>query len=63
MLFMLNGIAKLKDEGVMVINQDASPLYKGNLKVAKTSIRSYILENDWLDAIIRLSGDAFTTQG
>lgn len=28
-LFALNGLAKLKDEGIMAIVQDASPLYKG----------------------------------
>ena len=63
MLFMLNGIAKLKDEGVMVIVQDASPLYKGKPESGEDKIRSYILENDWLDAIIRLSGDAFYNTG
>lgn len=29
MLFTLNGLSKLKDDGVMAIVQDASPLYKG----------------------------------
>lgn len=63
MLFILNGLAKLKDDGVMVIVQDASPLYKGKPQSGEDKIRQYILENDWLDAIIQLSTDAFYNTG
>lgn len=63
MLFLLNGVSKLKDDGIMVIVQDASPLYKGKPGSGEDRIRAYILENDWLDAIVRLSGDAFYNTG
>ena len=63
MLFLLNGISKLKDDGLMVIVQDASPLYKGKPESGEDKIRAYILENDWLDAIVRLCGNAFYNTG
>ena len=63
MLFTLNSLAKLKDDGVMAIVQDASPLYKGRPSGGEDSIRRYILENDWLDCIVQLSTDAFYNTG
>lgn len=63
MLFVLNGLSKLKDDGVMVIVQDASPLYKGAPRTGEDRIRGYLLENDWLDAIIELPKDSFYNTG
>lgn len=63
MLFMLNGLSKLKDDGVMAIVQDASPLYKGKPESGEDCIRRYILENDWLDAIVQLPTDSFYNTG
>lgn len=63
MLFTLNGLAKLKDDGIMAIIQDASPLYKGKPGSGEDSIRRYILENDWLDAIVQLPNDSFYNTG
>lgn len=62
-LFALNGLAKLKDEGIMAIVQDASPLYKGNPGKGENDYRRYILENDWLDAIVQLSTGSFVNTG
>ena len=62
-LFALNGLAKLKDEGIMAIVQDASPLYKGSPGKGEDDYRRYILENDWLDAIVQLSTDSFVNTG
>lgn len=62
-LFALNGLAKLKDEGIMAIVQDASPLYKGKPGKGEDDYRRYILENDWLDAIVQLSTDSFVNTG
>lgn len=62
-LFVLNGLAKLKDDGIMAIVQDASPLYKGAPGRAEDDYRRYILENDWLDAIVQLSTDSFVNTG
>jgi len=58
-LFVLNGISKLAPNGKMAIIQDASPLYVGDAESGPSNIRKYILENDWLDAIVRLSTSQF----
>ena len=58
-LFVLNGLAKLADDGKMAIIQNGSPLFSGDAGSGPSNIRQYILENDWLDAIIQLSTDSF----
>ena len=58
-LFVLNGLAKLADDGKMAIVQNGSPLFSGDAGSGPSNIRQYILENDWLDAIIQLSTDQF----
>lgn len=63
MLFTLNGIKKLKDTGKMAIIHNASPLFSGDAGSGPSEIRRYIIENDWLDAIIQLSTDAFYNTG
>ena len=62
-LFMLNGIAKLADDGKMAIIQNGSPLFNGDAGSGPSEIRRYIIENDWLEAIIQLSTDAFMNTG
>ena len=59
MLFTLNGIKKLKDNGKMAIIHNGSPLFNGEAGSGPSEIRRYIIENDWLDTIIQLSTDAF----
>ena len=64
MLFMLNGVKKLKDgSGRMAIIQNGSPLFSGDAGSGPSNIRQYILENDWLDCIIQLSTDMFMNTG
>lgn len=58
-LFVLNGISKLAPDGKMAIIQNSSPLFSGGAGSGPSNIRQYILENDWLDAIIQLSTDQF----
>lgn len=62
-LFVLNGLAKLADDGKMAIVQNGSPLFSGDAGSGSSNIRQYILENDWLDAIIQLSTDQFMNTG
>lgn len=62
-LFVLNGLAKLAPEGKMAIIQNGSPLFSGDAGSGPSNIRQYILENDWLDAIIQLSTDQFMNTG
>ena len=52
-LFLLNGVAKLKDTGRMAIIQNGSPLFKGDAGSGESNIRGYLLENDWLEAIVQ----------
>lgn len=63
MLFLLNGVAKLKDEGRMAIIQNGSSLFKGNAGSGESEIRGYLLEHDWLEAIIQLPNDLFYNTG
>lgn len=64
LLFMLNGIAKLKDgSGKMAIIQNASSLFSGDAGSGPSEIRKYIIENDWLDAIVQLPSDGFYNTG
>lgn len=63
MLFLLNGVAKLKDEGRMAIIQNGSSLFKGDAGSGESEIRGYLLENDWLEAIVQLPNDLFYNTG
>ena len=62
-LFVLNGLAKLAPKGKMAIIQNGSPLFSGDAGSGPSEIRRYILENDWLDAIVQLSTDQFMNTG
>lgn len=63
MLFLLNGLAKLKDTGRMAIIQNGSSLFTGNAGSGQSEIRRYLIENDWLDAIVQLPNDSFYNTG
>ena len=64
LLFMLNGLAKLKDgSGKMAIIQNASSLFSGDAGSGPSEIRKYMIENDWLDAIVQLPTDSFYNTG
>lgn len=62
-LFMLNGVAKLKDTGRMAIIQNGSPLFKGDAGSGESNIRGYLLDNDWLEAIVQIPNDMFYNTG
>lgn len=63
MLFDLNGIAKLKDTGKMAIIHNGSSLFTGAAGSGESEIRRYMLESDWLEAIIQLPNDSFYNTG
>lgn len=60
---MLNGLAKLKDDGQMAIIQNGSSLFNGDAGSGPSEIRRYLIENDWLDAIVQLPNNAFYNTG
>lgn len=62
-LFMLNGVAKLKDTGRMAIIQNGSPLFKGDAGSGESNIRGYLIDNDWLEAIVQIPNDMFYNTG
>lgn len=63
MLFLLNGVKKLKDTGRMAIIQNGSSLFTGDAGSGSSEIRRYIIENDRLEAIIQLPTDLFYNTG
>ena len=64
MLFLLNGVAKLREgTGRMAIIQNGSSLFTGDAGSGPSEIRRYLIENDWLDAIVQLPNDSFYNTG
>ena len=63
LLFLLNGVKKLKENGRMTIIQNGSPLFSGDAGSGPSEIRKYLIENDLLEAIIQLPTDLFYNTG
>ena len=70
LLFLLNMIAKRKpspDEGgegsKIAIVFNGSPLFTGDAGSGESNIRRWIIENDWLDAIVALPDQLFYNTG
>jgi type I restriction enzyme M protein len=63
LLFQLNGISKLKETGRMAIVHNGSALFSGNAGGGESSIRQYVIEKDWLEAIVQLPTDLFYNTG
>ena len=60
MLFMLNGVKKLKEgSGRMAIIQNGSSLSSGDAGSGSSEIRRYVIGDDLVDAIIQLPNDIF----
>ena len=63
MLFLQNGLKKLKENGRMAIIQNGSSLFNGDAGSGPSNIRKFIIENDCLEAIIQLPNDLFYNTG
>lgn len=63
LLFLLNGLNKLKNTGRMAIIHNGSALFSGAAGSGESEIRRNIFENDWLEAIIQLPNDSFYNTG
>lgn len=63
LLFQLNGISKLKDTGRMAIIHNGSALFTGAAGSGESSIREWVIMNDWLEGIIQLPTDLFYNTG
>lgn len=64
MLFLLSAIDKLNPaNGRAAIIEDGSPLFVGGTSSGESQIRRWLLENDYIEAIIALPTDLFYNTG
>ncbi len=63
MLFWEYALAKLDDNGRAAIICNASPLFSGGSSSGESRIRKYLLDNDWIEAIIQFCPELFYNTG
>ena len=64
LLFIQSAMNKLDDKkGRAAIIENGSPLFSGGTSSGESQIRRYLLENDYIEAIIQLSTDMFYNTG
>lgn len=64
LLFLQHMISKMKSTGSRIgIVFNGSPLFTGSAESGESSIRKWIIENDWLEAIIALPDQLFYNTG
>lgn len=64
LLFIQSAINKLDDKcGRAAIIENGSPLFSGGTSSGESQIRRWLLENDYIEAIIQLSTDMFYNTG
>lgn len=64
LLFLQHMISKMKSEGSRIgIVFNGSPLFTGSADSGESNIRKWIIENDWLEAIIALPDQLFYNTG
>ena len=54
---------KNEKKTVEAIIQNGSPLFKGDAGSGESNIRGYLLDNDWLEAIVQIPNDMFYNTG
>ena len=64
MLFLQNGVKKLKENGRMAIIQNGSSLFTGDAGSGPSEIRKYLIsDEDMIEAIVQLPNDLFYNTG
>lgn len=63
LLFIQHMLAKLNETGVAFIVLNGSPLFSGDAGSGESNIRKWILDNDWLEALIQLPTNEFFNTG
>lgn len=64
LLFLQNAVSKMNPKGSKIaIIHNGSALFQGDAESGASEIRRYVLENDYLDAIIQLPNDIFYNTG
>ena len=63
LLFMQSALDKLDENGRAAIIENGSPLFTGNTSSGESQIRRWLLENDYLEAIVAMPTDMFYNTG
>ena len=64
LLFVQHMLSKMKEEGSRIgVVVNGSPLFTGDAGSGESNIRQWIIENDWLEAIIGLPDQMFFNTG
>lgn len=63
LLFFQSALDKLEPNGRAAIFSNGSPLFTGGVSSGDSQIRKWLLENDYIDAIIQLGTDLFYNTG
>lgn len=64
LLFLQHMISKMKSDGTRIgIVFNGSPLFTGAAESGESNIRKWIIENDWLEAVIALPDQLFYNTG
>ena len=64
LLFLQHMISKMKNDVSHIgIVFKGSPLFTGTSESGESNIRKWIIENDWLEAVIALSDQLFYNTG
>ena len=64
LLFLQHMISKMESDGARVgVVTNGSPLFSGGAGSGESNIRKWIIENDWLEAIVALPKDLFYNVG
>lgn len=62
-MFIQHALYKLKKTGKACIISNNKPLFAGDVGSGESNIRQWILDKDWLEAIIKLPGQMFYNTG
>lgn len=64
LLFLQHMISKMESDGARIgVVTNGSPLFTGGAGSGESNIRKWIIENDWLEAIVALPTDLFYNVG
>jgi len=63
MLFWKAGLRKLKDGGRAALLSNGSPLFSGSTLSGESKIRKWLFDNDYVEAIIKLTDQGFLDTG
>lgn len=63
LLFTQHITERLNDTGIAVVVHNGSTLFSGGAGSGESNIRKYLLDHDWVEALIQLPGDEFFNTG